>query len=811
MNLPGWHLQCVGWPWWVVLPLTALAVWALLRLQSPEILAQPIQVRRGLRWLRGAACGLLMLYLLEPTFTHTSRVAEPPLVALLVDQSASMEVHDRHMDVGRQLSEAIALGLIPAAQRIIFTNETEQAEADILLVAGAGPDSAVARGLRQLGERSRFDRAVAIARQVIEPRLRSRARVKVFGFDTSLVPLDLDQPPASRHGQATDFAAPLANLARDWSQENIGAVFLVTDGRQTAGRSPVPVVRALRARGALTSAVMVGDPAPPPDAMVADLGGSSEVFVEESIYLDARFRVVGDSGRSWDLVLDQQGQEIQRKGVRPTGAWQTERFETPAREPGIALFQVRLEPRPAGVPNAPRPEAAAPRDTNDWEEASLANNRAEFTVNVNQDPIRVFLADATPRWESRYLSAMFERDRRVRLTRRYHSILASQPEEPFLPRTQGAWDQYDLVVLGDLDPTELRPEQQQHVADFVARRGGFLVCLAGARGLPRSFSLSPLLNALPVKVANQAARDSSPVTVELTEAGRDHPITQVLADPSFNQRLWPALPPLQWIAGSVVAKPGGLVLLEAQNPVRTPIVALQRYGAGRVLWMGTSESWRWRDRLGDRIHQTFWLQAMRWGLAARLRGRDPRLQVGLDRYVFAPGETAEIRARSSLANGERTGQPPRLRLEPIDARGAVIAESVRVSDFTLVPDSLDIWHHPVTGLAEGRWRLTVTSPHPELQSLAETRELSVRVPSGPEGLELSADGAALARLAAAGGHAAGGLEHADGLASDLAKRLQPRARDRLRTLSLWDNYVALLLVVGCLSAEWIWRKRRGLP
>src|SRR5208283_2109125 len=70
----------------------------------------------------------------------------------------------------------------------------------------------------------------------------------------------------------------------------------------------------------------------------------------------------------------------------------------------------------------------------DFKEASLANNVAEFSVAVNQDPIKVLLVDSTPRWESRYLATMFERDRRVSFTRRYHSVIIDDPNLPLLPK-----------------------------------------------------------------------------------------------------------------------------------------------------------------------------------------------------------------------------------------------------------------------------------------------------------------------------------------------------------------------------------------
>ncbi|HWI59036.1 MAG TPA: PA14 domain-containing protein, partial [Bacillota bacterium] len=379
---------------------------------------------------------------------------------------------------------------------------------------------------------------------------------------------------------------------------------------------------------------------------------------------------------------------------------------------------------------AQRKQQVAQNRTNSWKEASLANNSAETSVAVNQDPIRVLLVDSTPRWESRYLAAMFERDRRVDFTRRYHSVIVDDQNTALLPKNQTDWDAYDMVCLGDLDINELPPDQQKCVANFVARRGGFLVCLAGPRGLPRAFSLGPLANLLPVRVSLQSNRDPEPVTVALTSEGAEHPVLQILNDTALNQKLWPLLPPLQWVADSVVAKPGATVLLAAQNPAKTPIVAVQRYGAGRVFWMGTEESWRWRDRLGERVHQTFWLQVMRWGLAGRLRGKDPRLQVGVDRYLMTPAETAEFKARVSVKSGEPLKEAPVVTLEKLGENGEPLAASVRSVEMLPLTDAPGIWHVSFGDLAEGTWRITTTHRYNELKGLTEVRDLIVRDQNG---------------------------------------------------------------------------------
>ena len=806
-----WHFKLVGWPWWVVLPLAALLVAGMAKWVAPELAPQPVGRKRALLGLRLAAVGLLTLLWLEPTVSRTGLVRALPRVVLLVDASGSMDIREPAASPTTQLSEAVALRLIPASQRPTLTNASAQARSDARLVAQMAPASPLARGLEQWRALTRFERALRLTTTRLLPVLTNHAQASLLGFDTRLTPLDPEHPPALRPGSLTDFEDALTALAQQGAQDDLGAVLLISDGRQTAGGDPLPVVRGLRARGILVGTVRVGDTAEPPDAVVAEVQGTGEVFLGEEISLDVKFRITGDDQGAWDLVVRQNGKETTRRRVHGNGAWQFEHFQLPAKQAGVSIFQARLERRgvtdAAGVAGGAPPARLAPR----FVEASLANNQAEFTVTVNQDPIRVYLADSTPRWESRYLAAMFERDRRVRLARHYHSILGHGPGVSLLPKTLREWDQEDLVILGDLDSSELPAAQQQNCLDFVAKRGGFLVCVAGPRGMPRSFSLGGLARVLPVTVVSQTQRDTAPVTLSLTDEGRVNPITLVLMDPALNQRLWPALPPLQWIASAVTAKPGATVLLEAQNPVRTPVVALQRYGAGRVLWMGTGESWRWRDRIGNRVHQTFWLQALRWGLAARLRGRDPRLQVSLDHSLVGPGESAELRGRATLADGGATAQPLRVRLEHLDAHGKVTPDSLRLLEMQPIPNSDGMGQVTLDDLPEGPWRITITSPHPALAGLSEVRDLLVRASGGRETTELSADAAALGRLAAAGGYTAGGFDQAERMVQELAVRLKPRLREQVQTYRLWDNYPVLAVVAGLLSLEWLWRKRAGLP
>ena len=261
----GWQFKLTGWPWWWVLPLMVLAVWALTLVVRKELHTQPLGTRRLFLTLRGSALALLLLLLLEPILTRRTSENVLPLVAVTVDQSGSMAVKDESMAPGAKLAEAIGLNLLPASVRPLMTNASEQAASDARIVSSAAKGSPVAQALETLSGLSRYERAVRLARQKVTPLLEGKARVKVVAMDTSVQPLDLNKPATLLPNRATDFEACLSTMARNWAQDYFGGVVLLTDGRQTAGADPLPVIRSLKARGALVAGLMVGDPGLPPE------------------------------------------------------------------------------------------------------------------------------------------------------------------------------------------------------------------------------------------------------------------------------------------------------------------------------------------------------------------------------------------------------------------------------------------------------------------------------------------------------------------------------------------------------------------
>jgi len=702
-----------------------------------------------------------------------------------------------------QLSNDVAAfrpRLQPTAARLLAA----QADSDAALLAGAAADSTLAKALAQVRVLSRFERERRLLSQVILPGLSPVATVETMVLGTDTPPLTAQ---TTAHG-ATDFAGPLSHLARDWhaGQALAAAVLLISDGRQTAGADPAPAARALAARGVPVWTIAIGDPQPPRDAVVAELHGPQEIFKGETVRLDARLRITGYDGTSWDLILARDGVDVERRVVHATGTWQSERFEHQDAVGGLHAWRVRLE-RSANDPVAPT-LAVAP-------EASTQNNQADCTVAVVDDPLRVLLVDAEPRWDTRYLGVMFERDPRAHVDRRYRSVLIARGEHELLPTAQEMLDRYDIIVLGDISADELSSAGQSHLLRFVAERGGCLVCLSGPRGMPQSYGLGAVADLLPIHVAATLGDCRQTATVSLPPAGSfaglASSITTILDDPTLNRKLWPALAPLQWFVPDSTPKPGAEVLLTADDPSHSPVLVVQQYGAGRVLWLGTDETWRWRDRLGERVHQTFWLQAVRWGLGSRLHGQDPRLQAAVDRLLIEPGGSLELMARARTAAGALIRVASSATLSRLDEHGVVVPGGENHVELHEQDDAAGLFHAVVHGLGEGRWRITFTNPSPECDGISETREVVVRSRADQEGVDLAADPESLGRLSVAGGGHAATIAQVSELVAQLTAQLHPVQTTQVRVWRIWGGYSCLLVVVALLTAEWWLRRRWGLP
>jgi hypothetical protein len=432
-------------------------------------------------------------------------------------------------------------------------------------------------------------------------------------------------------------------------------------------------------------------------------------------------------------------------------------------------------------------------------EATVVNNAASRAVAIAAAPPRVLAIDAGPRWELRHATTALESGLNALVERRYRSVLG--PGTALVP-DQAALDQADLLLLGDLPPSELGADEQSRIAAFAARRGGFIAVVSGPRAMPAAYGLGPLAGLLPVRSAT-GDRLAEPDA----GAGPGPAAERIL--PGLAPA-WEALPALPWWVRSAVPRAGAEVVLAMRDRSGSPLLVCAEHGAGRIAWLGSDELWRWRAHGDGSLHAALWLRLARWGLGARLSGVDRRLQAALDLAVAAPGQAATLRLRATDDAGAAAAAPPAV-LERIGADGRQVRGSRRELALVAVADQPGTWSATVNGaqrpLEQGRWRLSAGGA----AGPAESRELLVRSDPGREALEPALDRAALDRLAAATGGEAVGLDGVEAAIAALSASLTPRTVTVRHRLTLWDGPWWLLLLAALLVTEWVWRRRLGLP
>jgi hypothetical protein len=479
------------------------------------------------------------------------------------------------------------------------------------------------------------------------------------------------------------------------------------------------------------------------------------------------------------------------------------------------------------------------------------NNLWRSDVAVSDDRINVHLVDSSPRWEFRYLrNLFFGRDKSVHLQSwlinpdtfsgaPVNALPDASAARKFgdaesggWPKDEDAWRAFDVIILGDIKPTTLSSEVQQHIRSCVADRGALLVMIGGPNAMPHAYPDDSIISKLsPFKVRSVPDYWTPPedsYKLELTAVGQSHPVMVQSGSMLENEELWASLERFHWRL-PVTAKPGSevlaiavaegdnndQVLTDARQAVahlkkrmqyrnRRALIATQRFGRGKVLGLAFDRTWRLRYRIGDTRHHRFWGQVMRWGLGERLRAGAEKFRAGTDRLVYSPEDTVSVMARvldesyvgiedaelNAIIRNEDEGIETQIVLQPREGVNgfyeAVLPPFSRGGAYSLKVVRKDI----------------VAQPSVETSFLVtESRrpvEMGVVKPQ-TESLQALAKGT-------------GGMLTLPGNEMDLIESFgegKGVVQERLE-YALWNNRWVLLILALLLTSEWILRKRGGL-
>ncbi|MCC6671793.1 MAG: hypothetical protein IT458_12075 [Planctomycetes bacterium] len=735
------------------------------------------RTRAVLATLRGLAIAVCLLALFQPAWETVRYTKVRTQVHILVDDSASMRRKDAYPDA---------------------------TERDQLAAAGV------------TGAPDQYTRAEIVARVLERPgglieSLRKDHEVRLFRFERQPLPVGTlgelqTKGPRTPLGDALDLHLATVGTA------NVDAVMLVSDGRSNSGGNPVEVAARYQAADVPIFTLGVGDPNPPRNVRLTGPPGPKEALKREEVAFDVTVSGEGVKGRSVTVTL--QG------GLA-----------------GGGMLTLASAPATLGDDGAPVKVRLyhAFEEAGDWTlrfeasglegETTLDDNADTRFLRVLDERIRVLYIDDLPRWEYRYLQYALRRvdpsiEMQAYLFDASRDFLqeASDQLEPLrdLPRTKEQLFAYHVILLGDVPPERLGTTEEkvtewlQWLLEF-AEFGGGVGFVYGEGAMPERYRGTPLEDLLPVVLEDPAEvqRLAQPRTQmfvpRLDNPVRPHDIALLRRDPEANTRLWH-----DGFEGLFVYHPVQQPKAGAEVILRHPsdenrfgkrvLMAAGYYPRGRTFFSATDETWRWRKPYGERYHDMFWRNVVRWLAGGRLQRRDDLVELRLDKVIVETGEAVKANlvlrtkdfkpsqaTEATVFLRRADGKPQRRTLRAVPGE-----EGAYQGAFTMDEPGTVSW-------------LVFANDNPADKVLAR-EDVLVKVPDR-EMAQSSQDRAMLEQIAAA---SKGGRHLFVGRADELAAELKGRKAfehevDRV-TRPVWDTIWTLLVVLSLLAAEWLLRK-----
>jgi uncharacterized membrane protein len=781
---PTWPLQSyVGGAtlWNLALVLGALAL--VVHVYRREGRTRRVRIILGV--LRAAVLGLVLILLNRPVLTLGQVHKEPSVLAILIDDSISMKVRDAAGPGGKAASR------LDAAVDL-FTGDNAQ----LLRKLAATHDVRLYEF-----SRSRHQISAVDDNSPVEDATAALAQLKPEGDATQLVPA-------------------LQAVLEDLQGQRVAGVAVLTDGRQTPSDPPSEAIAAVKNFGVKIFPIVVGTDRAPQNIAVQSVECEPSAFVDDITNMRVRVRATGyEPNHPMTLSLlrevNQNGKLVRVPITDESGQAVTKSVTAADDKP----FDVDMQFKPS-TGDMPSVNVIVQVDPQDGELDDQDNVR-KVPLAVLDNNIAVLYVDGYPRWDYRYIKNSMLRDSTVKI-----SCLLTSADPTFLQegsddvdRPSHTWaitgfpmsmDQlmdYDVVLLGDVDPRQFTDSQLQIISDFVSRKGGGFEMVAGPRWSPQAYRNTPLEPLLPVIITHTQPDDSTAAITQgfriaLTKAGEESPIFRFFADTAANDEfLKNHLQNLFWYCRNVMAKPGvGIVFAEHPTDLgpdnrKAPILVAGRFGAGRTLFSAIDDSWRWRFYTGETTFNTYWIEQLRYLARGRKLGQR-KFTFTRDQDVYDLGKQVTLNLRLLAPELIQQLSSP-IGVEVVDD---ATGQPVRRVDLNRQEGASDVYSGSFTADRIGDF----TAKLPRVADQDVTLSYTVQTPQ----LELDdprIDVAMLSRVAT----------DAPVTMSGAAAKLESiRSAARIIPIDssqpLWNAPLAMIVFVVLITLEWVLRKMHGM-
>lgn len=492
-------------------------------------------------------------------------------------------------------------------------------------------------------------------------------------------------------------------------------------------------------------------------------------------------------------------------------------------------------------------------------EKTRLNNFRQVAINPYSGPYRALYVAGRPNWEHKFLARALASDEEVQLisllriakanpkfTFRDQTVADENSlfagfedvdeeekgkyDEPVLlrlgvrdgqqlsegfPKDAEELFDYDCVILDDIEADFFTQQQLLLIRRYCAQRGGGLLLLAGQESFQgKSFAESALGELAPFyppklerNFTSEKPTTAPEVDIELSREGWLEPFLRLADTESKQRNMQRDAPEFQVFHARLTPKPGARVLASGVNQTSPdqesdgPAMLTQKFGQGKVVAFAIGDYWRWAFRKKDDeqtppVEQS-WRQLVRWMMS------DVQKRLSVERDTSgAVTNNQQLNIRVLDPSYEPAGQA-QVQVEVTDPAGETfrvpaLPSMNEVGQFVAkVPQSL-----------ENGYRAQITASVPGTGQDLVTEIAWVHEPMVNEMESLGIHRDNLQELAnQTGGRV---IEW-----SEIAKMTSVIPNERIPIKEtvvepLWHRWYMLVLAAGCFCIEWFIRRRHGM-
>ncbi|NBY03611.1 MAG: VWA domain-containing protein, partial [Planctomycetes bacterium] len=718
-----------------------------------------------------------------------------PDVAILIDDSQSMSVSDKYQDEARD----------------IFSRKIADASSQQVNRIG------IARSILSENQGKFLANILDRKFRIHLYHLSARAEKIALISNLAEIPEALNLIRALKPDPSHD-SSKIGNACRqvlnDFRGTPLGGVVLFSDGVVTDGEELSKVTKFAVQSAVPFFAIGLGEEMEPKDLAVLDVQGPDEIAFGDRVVLDVKVSSAGYKNFRTSVFLKEKGKPdiIDRQEVTldETGIPSVIRLVDKPKTEGLKLYEIEI---PAQN-----------------EESQKTNNKIEKNVLVQQaSTVRILFVEGCRRYEYHYLKTLLERQSEVPGGRKLFSLnvllLEADPDFSAQDRTaiadlptRSELFLYDVVIFGDVDPKSREAEKFKRflsdLNEFAREKGGGILFLAGQRFFPSEYAAS-LRDLLPVEI-NANTLIESPEGINQgyrmipAASASTNPIFRFHSEEKENASLWSRLKEMYWCFAGIVPKKGAEVLASAEGGnlgfagKNVPLMVLQYYGAGRVLFFAFDESWRWAYREDQVYYNYFWLQTLRF----LSRNSVSKISLKLDKAGnYRRGDSIRILLRLPLeASGAEANSTVRVSMERKNIQDGKGKEIVTV-ELAKVAGSRGAFEAIIDNAREGKYLFQVLQPLK--QDPPPIAECIVLPPPG-EMEKLTMAQHDLTKMALTTRGKFYFPDQAASLPSDLPRGFQISSGSPSPPWDLWNHPLVFILVLLLLTLNWFLGRRLQL-